>query len=149
MFEHVRCTLILSDFLFPWQVVDEFVVKRFYLTLMLYDLWRQKSLWEVAEKFDQPRGFIQNLLSSTASFGACVYHFCQVTLVTLQIVLLIKAVRCPCRHAPLDTQNFHIYTENFYFFNLFIDLDFKVLALQLPPFKPNVPSLGEIQDIFC
>lgn len=59
------------------QVVDEFVVKRFYLTLMLYDLWRQKSLWEVAEKFDQPRGFIQNLLSSTASFGACVYHFCQ------------------------------------------------------------------------
>lgn len=63
-------------------------MKRFYLTLMLYDLWRQKSLWEVAEKFDQPRGFIQNLLSSTASFGACVYHFCQVTLVTLQVVLL-------------------------------------------------------------
>lgn len=59
------------------QVVDEFVVKRFFLTLILYDLWRQKSLWEVAEKFDQPRGFIQNLLSSTASFGACVYHFCQ------------------------------------------------------------------------
>lgn len=59
------------------QVVDEFVVKRFYLTLMLYDLWRQKSLWEVAEKFDQPRGFIQNLLSGTASFGSCVYHFCQ------------------------------------------------------------------------
>lgn len=59
------------------QVVNEFVVKRFYLTLMLYDLWRQKSLWEVAEKFDQPRGFIQNLLSGTASFGACVYHFCQ------------------------------------------------------------------------
>lgn len=63
-------------------------MKRFYLTLMLYDLWRQKSLWEVAEKFDQPRGFIQNLLSSTASFGSCVYHFCQVTLVTLQVVLL-------------------------------------------------------------
>lgn len=149
MFEHVGCTLILSDFLFPGQVVDEFVVKRFYLTLMLYDLWRQKSLWEVAEKFDQPRGFIQNLLSSTASFGSCVYHFCQVTLVTLQVVLLKLSDVHVYMHPWIVTQNFHIYTENFYSFNLFIDLDFKVLSLQLPPLKPNVSSLGKIQDIFC
>ncbi|XP_052771050.1 helicase POLQ-like [Mya arenaria] len=57
--------------------VNEFVVKRFYLTLMLYDLWREKSVWEVAEKFEQPRGFIQNLLSGAASFASCVAHFCQ------------------------------------------------------------------------
>ena len=61
-----------------FQKVDEFVVNRFYLTLMLYDLWKQKTIWEVAEKFQQPRGFIQNLLSSAASFASCVAHFCQV-----------------------------------------------------------------------
>lgn len=88
MFEYVGCILILFDFFFFWQVVDEFVVKRFYLILMLYDLWRQKFLWEVVEKFDQFRGFIQNFLFSTVSFGVCVYYFCQVTLVTLQVVFL-------------------------------------------------------------
>ncbi|KAH3855655.1 hypothetical protein DPMN_098225 [Dreissena polymorpha] len=56
--------------------VDEFVVNRFYLTLMLYDLWREKSVWEVAERFDTPRGFVQNLLASAASFASCVAHFC-------------------------------------------------------------------------
>ncbi|KAL3864360.1 hypothetical protein ACJMK2_006050 [Sinanodonta woodiana] len=61
----------------PKQVLDEFVVNRFYLTLMLYDLWRQKSVWEVADKFQMPRGFIQNLLTGTASFAACVLHFCE------------------------------------------------------------------------
>lgn len=59
------------------QKVDEFVVSRFYLTLMLYELWKQRSVWEVSEKFQQTRGFIQNLLSSAASFASCVYHFCQ------------------------------------------------------------------------
>ena len=61
-----------------FQKVNEFVIKRFYLTLMLYELWKQKTIWEVAEKFQQPRGFIQNLLSSAASFASCVAHFCQV-----------------------------------------------------------------------
>ncbi|KAK3590231.1 hypothetical protein CHS0354_041297 [Potamilus streckersoni] len=61
----------------PKQVLDEFVVNRFYLTLMLYDLWRQRSVWEVAEKFQIPRGFIQNLLTGTASFATCVLHFCE------------------------------------------------------------------------
>ncbi|XP_060082529.1 helicase POLQ-like [Ylistrum balloti] len=59
------------------QKVDEFVVGRFYLTLMLYGLWKQRSVWEVSEKFQQSRGFVQNLLSSAASFASCVYHFCQ------------------------------------------------------------------------
>ncbi|XP_063434555.1 helicase POLQ-like isoform X3 [Mytilus trossulus] len=59
------------------QKVNDFVLNRFYLTLMLYELWKQKSLWEVADKFQQPRGFIQNLLSSAAGFASCVFHFCQ------------------------------------------------------------------------
>ncbi|XP_021350705.1 helicase POLQ-like isoform X1 [Mizuhopecten yessoensis] len=59
------------------QKVDDFVVGRFYLTLMLYGLWKQRTVWEVSDKFQQTRGFIQNLLSSAASFASCVYHFCQ------------------------------------------------------------------------
>lgn len=59
------------------QTVDDTIVNRFYLTLMLYDLWKQKSIWEVSEIFQQPRGLIQNLLSSAASFASCVHHFCQ------------------------------------------------------------------------
>ncbi|XP_062572768.1 helicase POLQ-like [Saccostrea cucullata] len=58
-------------------ILDDFVVKRFYLTLILYDLWKQRTLWEVAEKFEYPRGFVQNLLSGATSFATCVYHFCQ------------------------------------------------------------------------
>ncbi|KAL4231945.1 hypothetical protein ACF0H5_009521 [Mactra antiquata] len=58
------------------QKVDELVIKRFYLTLMLYDLWKEKSVWDVAEKYQQTRGFIQTLLSSAATFAACVSHFC-------------------------------------------------------------------------
>ncbi|KAK3095782.1 hypothetical protein FSP39_019010 [Pinctada imbricata] len=59
------------------QAVNEFTVRRFYLTLMLYDLWKQRTVWEVAEKFEQPRGFIQNLLSSSASFASCILRFVQ------------------------------------------------------------------------
>ena len=65
--------------LFLLQKVNDFVLNRFYLTLMLYELWKQKSLWEVADRFQQPRGFIQNLLSSAASFASCVNNFCQVS----------------------------------------------------------------------
>ncbi|XP_019626490.1 PREDICTED: helicase POLQ-like [Branchiostoma belcheri] len=57
--------------------VEEAVVNRFYLTLMIYSLMKQHNIWDVSEKFDVPRGFLQNLLSSAASFCACVLHFCE------------------------------------------------------------------------
>ncbi|XP_066277517.1 helicase POLQ-like isoform X2 [Branchiostoma lanceolatum] len=57
--------------------VEEAVVSRFYLTLMIYSLMKQHSIWDVSEKFEVPRGFLQNLLSSAASFCACVMHFCE------------------------------------------------------------------------
>ena len=55
------------------------VVQRFYLTLMLHELWKQYTVWDVAERFEVPRGFIQNLLSSAAGFASCVLRFCQVS----------------------------------------------------------------------
>uniref|UniRef100_UPI0035901671 helicase POLQ-like isoform X1 n=3 Tax=Myxine glutinosa TaxID=7769 RepID=UPI0035901671 len=59
------------------QGFDETVATRFYLALFLYSLFRQDSIWAVAEKFRQSRGFIQNLVSSAAAFSVCVYRFCQ------------------------------------------------------------------------
>ncbi|GAB1607570.1 helicase POLQ-like isoform X1 [Argonauta hians] len=57
--------------------VDEFAVQRFYLTLMLFEIWQQKTVWEVAELFQQPRGFVQNLVSSAVSFASCISYFCK------------------------------------------------------------------------
>ncbi|XP_014782396.1 helicase POLQ-like [Octopus bimaculoides] len=59
------------------QPVDEFAVNRFYLTLMLFEVWKQKTIWEVAKIFQQPRGFVQNLVSSALSFATCVSYFCK------------------------------------------------------------------------
>ncbi|XP_076435892.1 LOW QUALITY PROTEIN: helicase POLQ-like [Babylonia areolata] len=59
------------------QQVDPVVVQRFYLTLMLYELWKQFTVWDVAERFQLTRGFVQNLLSSASSFASCVLRFCQ------------------------------------------------------------------------
>ena len=42
--------------------VDDLVIARFYLTLVLRDLMAEKSVWEVAAKFTLDRGFIQGLL---------------------------------------------------------------------------------------
>ncbi|XP_068082921.1 helicase POLQ-like [Anabrus simplex] len=57
--------------------VPQEVVHRFYLTLMLNELWNQKSVWHVADKYQVPRGTVQNLMTSASSFAACVMRFCE------------------------------------------------------------------------
>ena len=57
--------------------VDPFILQRFYLTLMLSDLYKGKSCWHVAEVYGCTRGDVQSLLSNAASFASCVYHFVQ------------------------------------------------------------------------
>ncbi len=59
------------------QAANSAVITRFYLTLMLYRLWKQTSLWQVATQFQQTRGFVQQLLSGAASFATCVSRFCE------------------------------------------------------------------------
>jgi len=60
------------------EAIDTFVVHRFYLTLILHNLWKQRTIWRVSAQFQLPRGLIQQLLTSAASFAACISHFCQV-----------------------------------------------------------------------
>ncbi|XP_072261431.1 helicase POLQ-like isoform X2 [Pyxicephalus adspersus] len=56
---------------------DDRAVKRLYLSFILYALMKDLDIWCVSGKFNMPRGFIQNLLNSSASFSSCVLHFCE------------------------------------------------------------------------
>ncbi|XP_034251162.1 helicase POLQ-like isoform X2 [Thrips palmi] len=60
------------------KAVPQEVVDRFYLTLMLYDLWHQKSIWDVSEKFQVSRGQVFSLVQAASSFASCVLRFCEV-----------------------------------------------------------------------
>lgn len=44
---------------------------------MLYDLWNEKPVFEVSEKFQINRGIVQNLITSAATFASNVVHFCE------------------------------------------------------------------------
>ncbi|XP_031192846.1 helicase POLQ-like isoform X2 [Mastomys coucha] len=57
--------------------VDKSVVSRLYLSFVLYSLLKETNVWSVSEKFNMPRGYIQNLLTGAASFSSCVLHFCE------------------------------------------------------------------------
>ncbi|XP_062349065.1 helicase POLQ-like isoform X3 [Cinclus cinclus] len=57
--------------------VDNAVVNRLYLTFVLYSLLKETNIWSVSEKFNMSRGYVQNLLSSAASFASCLLHFCE------------------------------------------------------------------------
>ncbi|KAM5194262.1 helicase POLQ-like isoform 2-T2 [Mantella aurantiaca] len=56
---------------------DERAVIRLYLSFILYALIKDLNIWCVSGKFNMPRGFIQNLLNSSATFSSCVLHFCE------------------------------------------------------------------------
>lgn len=54
------------------------MVKRFYLTLIIYELWKtNNSIWKVSGEFQLDRGFIQNITQSAASFTSGVRNFCE------------------------------------------------------------------------
>ncbi|XP_021794141.1 helicase POLQ-like isoform X6 [Papio anubis] len=57
--------------------VDKDIVNRLYLSFVLYTLLKETNIWTVSEKFNMPRGYIQNLLTGAASFSSCVLHFCE------------------------------------------------------------------------
>ncbi|XP_075717258.1 helicase POLQ-like [Rhinoderma darwinii] len=56
---------------------EERVVNRLYLSFILHALMKELDIWTVSTKFNMPRGFVQNLLSSSASFCSCILRFCE------------------------------------------------------------------------
>uniref|UniRef100_A0A8C0GIE7 Helicase, POLQ like n=1 Tax=Chelonoidis abingdonii TaxID=106734 RepID=A0A8C0GIE7_CHEAB len=57
--------------------MDNCVINRLYLSFVLYALLKETNIWNVSEKFNVSRGYVQNLLNSAASFSSCVLHFCE------------------------------------------------------------------------
>ncbi|RZF47443.1 hypothetical protein LSTR_LSTR007370 [Laodelphax striatellus] len=53
------------------------VLHRFYLSLVLFDLWEEKSVWEVSDSFQLSRGVISTLLNSAVAFASSVLRFCE------------------------------------------------------------------------
>ncbi|XP_053995250.1 helicase POLQ-like isoform X1 [Hylaeus anthracinus] len=66
----------LRDGLTP-KNVESRVIQRFYVTLILHELWAHHAVYTIADKFQVNRGVIQNLLSSVSSFAFSVVRFCQ------------------------------------------------------------------------
>ncbi|XP_012145725.2 mutagen-sensitive 301 isoform X2 [Megachile rotundata] len=66
----------IRDGLMP-KNVEPRVVQRFYVTLILYDLWCQHAVYTIAEKYQVNRGTVQNLLSAVSTFAFSVVRFCQ------------------------------------------------------------------------
>ncbi|XP_010592395.2 helicase POLQ-like isoform X1 [Loxodonta africana] len=57
--------------------VDKDIVNRLYLSFILNTLLKETNIWSVSEKYNMPRGYIQNLLTGAASFSSSVLHFCE------------------------------------------------------------------------
>lgn len=57
--------------------VAEKVLCRFYLAIMLHDLWRQVPFATVADKYCIPRGTVQSVMASASSFASCAHKFCE------------------------------------------------------------------------
>lgn len=55
--------------------IERQILERFYYTLMLNELLKGKSVWEVSDIYGCTRGEVQNLHSSAESFASCVYNF--------------------------------------------------------------------------
>lgn len=52
-------------------------VHRFFLTLILQELFRQKPVHQVASMFHVNRGIVQNLVVAAASYSSSVIRFCE------------------------------------------------------------------------
>ncbi|GFY42173.1 helicase POLQ-like [Trichonephila inaurata madagascariensis] len=56
---------------------NQMILRHFYLSLILYDLWKQNSVWSVARKYNVHRGVVQNLLNSASALAGTLNNFCQ------------------------------------------------------------------------
>ncbi|XP_011645819.1 helicase POLQ-like [Pogonomyrmex barbatus] len=66
----------LRDGIMP-KSVEKRVVNRFYVTLIVHELWNYHSVYFVAEKYQVNRGIVQNLLNTVSMFASSVVRFCQ------------------------------------------------------------------------
>ncbi|CAK5008402.1 unnamed protein product [Meloidogyne enterolobii] len=53
--------------------------QRFYVAFMLRQIWEQRPLWEVAQHFDVPRGWLQSNLQSALAQASSIIRFAERT----------------------------------------------------------------------
>lgn len=53
------------------------ILKRFFVTLMLYELWNGKSVFEISNAYKVNRGLVQNLMSAAATQASSIFRFCE------------------------------------------------------------------------
>jgi hypothetical protein len=68
--------------------VSKEIMLRFYVAMMLYDLFKNKSFYDVAKFWDQSRGTIQTLYSQVASFATSMLYFSKVSLDNSMLIFI-------------------------------------------------------------
>ena len=53
------------------------IYRRFYAALQLRDICNEMPIYEVARKYDLPRGMVQNLAQTCHGFAAGMVKFCK------------------------------------------------------------------------
>uniref|UniRef100_A0A1Y1LMT2 Helicase POLQ-like n=1 Tax=Photinus pyralis TaxID=7054 RepID=A0A1Y1LMT2_PHOPY len=76
----------------PIKTVSEAVLHRFYMSLMLYELWNETSVLDVSEKYQVNRGIVQNLMTNAATFSSNVVNFCEQLDELWAFVFLLKGM---------------------------------------------------------
>lgn len=56
---------------------EKILLKRFYIALMLFELWNGKDVHEVSIKYKCNRGVVYNLLNSASSKAYSIFRFCE------------------------------------------------------------------------
>lgn len=74
-----ECIILMCHSVLSGLQKSDFIHTRFFVALMLYDLYREMPVWDVANKYKQNRGFVQTMLQSAVSFASCVYYFSMVS----------------------------------------------------------------------
>lgn len=59
------------------QSEQERLVKKFFLTMLLNELWHLKPVPEIANSFQIDRGIVQNLMGMAAVEASCLLKFCE------------------------------------------------------------------------
>lgn len=57
---------------------EKYILDRFYITLMLYDLWNGMDIYDVGVKYKVNRGIVNKLMMSAATRAYCILKFCEV-----------------------------------------------------------------------
>ncbi|KAK5650132.1 hypothetical protein RI129_001161 [Pyrocoelia pectoralis] len=86
----------------PIKTVSTSVLNRFYMSLMLYELWNETSVLDVSEKYQVSRGIVQTLMTNAATFASNVVNFCEQIDDLWAFVYLLKGMsqrlsHCCCR----------------------------------------------------